>query len=134
MRTSMAELADLLPRDKTDYERVAKLREIDLTEKTEIIHDLLEWIQDINWPIARDIIDILSSYPIQIRDSVNKILQSSDYEWVDNCIYYLIDSLDDSELNYYKTNLERIAYNPTQFELENEVDRSAQEVLKRICK
>lgn len=43
---------EYLPRNKYDFERVNQLKKMDRTELLPLLPGLMEWIQDMNWPIA----------------------------------------------------------------------------------
>lgn len=46
----MEDFSIYLPRDKHDFERVNQLRNLDDSILIAIIPNLVEWLQDINWP------------------------------------------------------------------------------------
>jgi len=47
-----------------------------------IIPELLEWIQDMNWPGAQDIADLLSTIDDEIVPYVKQVLKSGDGIWI----------------------------------------------------
>lgn len=47
-----------------------------------IIQELLEWIQDMNWPGAQEIVDLLITVDDEIVPYVRKVLKSGDGIWI----------------------------------------------------
>jgi len=54
-----------------------------------IIFELLEWLQDMNWPIAKDILPIIVLHQNIAMPHILTILQGNDIMW----IYWLIASV-----------------------------------------
>ena len=50
---------ELIPQNKYDLVSVGKLKEIPYPEYKSILKDLFTWIQDNNWPVAREIVPLL---------------------------------------------------------------------------
>ena len=55
------ELRSLIPSNKHDHEKVKRIKELGYPKIKPILPELLEWIQDVNWPIARDLIPFFQS-------------------------------------------------------------------------
>ena len=47
------DIRTLIPKDKFDLRNISRIRKLDFLTLEPIIPELLEWIQDINWPVAR---------------------------------------------------------------------------------
>uniref|UniRef100_UPI00403F1FD1 DUF5071 domain-containing protein n=1 Tax=Paenibacillus sp. FSL R5-0713 TaxID=2921655 RepID=UPI00403F1FD1 len=48
-----------LPRDKFDFEAVSELNEFSNEELRNSIPELMQWLQDGNWPISKPVEDLL---------------------------------------------------------------------------
>jgi hypothetical protein len=59
----MNSFEDRLPRNKFDFERVNKIKNMKKKDVIPILPGLLEWIQDMNWAIAPEVAEILLSFP-----------------------------------------------------------------------
>ena len=68
----------LIPKHKDDQEVIENLRKLSFEEIKPIIPDLLEWLQDINWPIAGPVADILKPFSNNIVPDIIKILRTDD--------------------------------------------------------
>nr|WP_020615524.1 DUF5071 domain-containing protein [Paenibacillus daejeonensis] len=51
--------SEIIPQHKSDFEKVEIIKMLDLKDIKPILPDLLEWLQDANWPIAKPIEDIV---------------------------------------------------------------------------
>jgi hypothetical protein len=58
------------------------LKRIGYSRVKSIIPELLEWIQDMNWPGAQEIVDLLITVDDEIVPYVKKILKSKDGIWI----------------------------------------------------
>ncbi|MBB6672885.1 DUF5071 domain-containing protein [Cohnella nanjingensis] len=97
-------LSIYLPRDKHDFERVYNLPTLSPSIVNSIIPKLVEWLQDINWPIATEIAEFLLKHPEETIPHIKEVL----------------------------ADLARIALTPTEGEKLEEVNETAQEILKMI--
>jgi len=76
-----SELHELLPKDKHDIERATALVSNGYPTVAPILPDLLEWLQDGNWPVAYVIGPFLASIGKPLTEEVRRILQSQDQLW-----------------------------------------------------
>jgi len=121
-----------LPRDKHDFERVNELRKLDKSKIILFIPQLLEWLQDINWPIAMDVANLLLQYPEETIPHVKDVLTSNDDIWKEWCLRYFVKELPEELIEIFKPDLLRISSNPTKGELLEEVNETAQMILESI--
>lgn len=126
----MSDLYILLPRDKHDFERVNDLKNINKEDLIKLIPELLEWLQDINWPIAREISKLLLTVPKETIPFIVNVLAGKDDIWKEWCLRYFVKDLPTELIENLKEELERIAYRPTKGEELEEVHVTAQEILK----
>lgn len=82
-----------LPTDKCDHDSIDRLKTLKPEELQKIIPELLEWIQDINWPIAPKIIKILIPLDSLLLPEIKRILLSGDYEWIEVCLWGIVGKL-----------------------------------------
>lgn len=69
----MDQQSELLPKDKHDHEAIERLHKFPIQELLPLLPELLEWVADINWPIARDAIDLVLTVPEHIVEPIRKI-------------------------------------------------------------
>ncbi len=72
---------DLVPKDKHDKSNIDKLYYLTDKEIKPIIYDLLEWLQDYNWPVAEEIKKVLWKRENLVFPYISSILNSDDEQW-----------------------------------------------------
>ncbi len=72
---------DLVPKDKHDVSNINKLYSLTDDEMELIVYDLLEWIQDYNWPVAQELISLLKERENIIFPYMSDILRGDNYMW-----------------------------------------------------
>lgn len=105
----MASLRDLIPKDKFDNSTINQLCKLTDNEMKPIIFDLLEWLQDYNWPIARDILPIVVLHQNIAMPHILTILQGNDIMWKYWVIELVIPYLIYPNRQLVKSELERLS-------------------------
>ncbi len=126
------EPSELIPRTKFDYERIDLLRQAESESIIPVLPQLLEWLQDMNWPIAQDIEDILVGYGSHLIPYLRDVLNSNDGCWKFSLIYGLINRLSQEHLSELKPDLERMRNRPSKDEIVEEFSEQIDELLVRI--
>lgn len=123
-------LLDLIPKDKFDEETVELLKDYTFEEIEPIMPQLLEWLQDGNWPVSRPLGRYLKSLPQdKLEPYIMDVLNGPDYQWK----YFLICILGgepDKISILFLNELKRLAYKPTEIEKRCELDEVAQWALE----
>lgn len=97
----------ILPSDKFDEGAVLRLDKKPTNEWATHAADLLSWIQDINWPIARPVIDLLRKAPAALVGPIRDVLAGDDDEWQHNCLLYLVAEMPLDTREQLRPDLER---------------------------
>jgi hypothetical protein len=121
-----------LPSDKFDFERVNKIKKSEKKDIIPLLPGLLEWIQDMNWPIAPEIAEILMTFPKEIVPHIRNVLSTDDDIWKFWCLEYLVKKFSTEDKELLKTELIRLSTTPTEGEMLEEVDLKAREILYSI--
>ncbi|WP_295082263.1 DUF5071 domain-containing protein [Ruminococcus sp.] len=122
----------LVPKDKYDITVISELKKLSDTEIEPIIPGLLEWIQDMDWPVAGDTAEILSVHSKVTALFIPKLLrpEQTDDIWKFNIITYLLKrNRSFSENALITAEVERIAVSPTKGEQLEDVDKAAKSYL-----
>lgn len=133
----MAEIFDLVPKNKFDTSGIETLRGLDDEEIAPILPDLLEWIQDLNWPVAAEVIPVLAMHSAALLPHIRRVLSrdETDGMWKYWVVTALLPRFPNSDIAALADVLERIADEPTADEAEAEADIAAGELLnERIRK
>ncbi|WP_405157573.1 DUF5071 domain-containing protein [Paenibacillus sp. FSL H8-0283] len=123
---------ECLPRDKFDYEAVRKLSEFSDVELKVIIPELMEWLQDGNWPISKPVEDILLRLGEDLVPHIKDVLQTQDSTWEYFILVGLIDRLPVPHLSILRSDLVRILESPTHDEILEGLDEVIMELLEKM--
>lgn len=66
---------EFIPKDKCDTSGIENLKELTSEEISSISFQLLEWIQDINWPVAQSLLDVLPIFHRELLSDIRYILR-----------------------------------------------------------
>lgn len=129
----MERVEDLVPKNKFDFSGIGKLRMLSDEEIAPILPALLEWMKDMNWPIAKEMPGLLSKHQRMITPYIIEALQPEQLEcdWKNFIIWDLLPMLDKQYLDMIKPCLERIVKKPTQGEIFEKTDIEAIDFLKK---
>ncbi|HEX9002117.1 MAG TPA: DUF5071 domain-containing protein [Blastocatellia bacterium] len=72
---------ELLPKDKFDLERATALVSTGYPTVAPILPDILGWLQDGNWPVAKVLAPFLASIGAPLAEEIRRILQTQDHLW-----------------------------------------------------
>jgi hypothetical protein len=123
-----SDLAALLPRDKHDIERAEAVIARGLPETEPLLPALLEWMRDMNWPVAQVLQPFLAKIGGALTPHIQQILGSNDdiwKRWVLLCIVAESDELRTT----LRPELNRLASDPSPREQIEELHIVAQEIL-----
>lgn len=126
----MKNYTEYLPRDKHDSERVNQLKNLSREEIVLLLPGLMEWIQDMNWPIAEEVSELLLTYPDEIVPLIKEVLATNDDVWKYWCLIILVKRLPEDLRMQFKKDLIRLAESPTAEEKLEELDEIALEILQ----
>ncbi|HRF50735.1 MAG TPA: DUF5071 domain-containing protein [Anaerolineales bacterium] len=119
----------LLPRHKHDLERVARLAVKPQLEIAPFYADLLEWVQDINWPVAPKVASLLRDSGIPLVPYIRTVLGTEDDIWKYWVLSYVVQGSSSEVVGALKDEITRIARMPTSGEALEEVDQVARAIL-----
>lgn len=123
---SAMDVKDLIPKHKDDQRVIESLERLSFEQIQPIIPDLLKWLQDINWPIARPVAQLLSRHADRITPDILEVLRTNDGIWKLWVLTHLARTTTDPVL---LQEIERIALHPTIDELHEGVDLEARDIL-----
>ncbi|MER2106548.1 MAG: DUF5071 domain-containing protein [Solibacillus sp.] len=83
----------MMPKDKFDLATVENLKQAQAEAVLPNLPQMLEWIKNLNWPVAEPMIEVLLHYPTEVTPYVEGILQGNDDEWIYNCLVAIVPRL-----------------------------------------
>src|SRR3982750_1262013 len=76
-----ADIRNLVPADKHDIDAVNAAISAGYPAVEPILPDLLEWVQDMNWPVAQPLASFLATLGKTLIPHVTKLFESDDVIW-----------------------------------------------------
>lgn len=129
MVTPATDLSACVPKDKHDHDAVAAAKAAGFPALNPILPELLEWLQDINWPVAQGLLPVLAGAGPEIAAPIRHVLVGKDGLWKFFVITWLVEKLDPDVQVLLVDDLTRLATTPTDDDMREEADQAAREVL-----
>ncbi len=129
----MENLNSLIPRSKQDLERAKAVVKIGYPSVAPILPELLEWLQDYNWPVAQILAPFLADIGSPIVPHVRHVLDSEDdiwKYWVLSCIVKESPEIAKPLQDY----LQRLSFEPTPNEINEGLNEIALDILDSLSK
>ena len=89
---------------------------------------LLEWVQDVNWPVAQPLLLFLNKIGAPLAPYIRAILETDDEPWKWNVLWMIVEPSKDLRA-VFRPDLERLANNPSAGERTEGLDVLAREIL-----
>ncbi|NUU60450.1 DUF5071 domain-containing protein [Paenibacillus agri] len=105
-----------LPVDKHDCKSVEALASMEREVVIPLLPELLEWIQDMNWPIASAMMDVLLKYKVETIPHLKIIFSQSDSIWTYNILSYLIKDWNTELISELSSDLRELAQTMDHYE------------------
>ncbi|WP_215404275.1 DUF5071 domain-containing protein [Janthinobacterium sp. JC611] len=118
-----------LPRDKHDMRNAQALIALSWEEIRPAMPQILEWVQDVNWPVAGVLLPYLAGIGPRLAPYIKTVLAGNDEQWK----YFVLQGIvrHSRELAAALSGeLTRFALAPTVAELEEGVAELAREMLR----
>ena len=123
---------EFFPLHKSDVANARALLALGYPALGPHLKELLEWLQDGNWPISRPIGEFLLTVPEAIAPLIQEVLASEDHQWKYWCIVRLIGEMKPKVAEPFRFELLRLAECPTLAETQNELDKEALGALQKL--
>lgn len=122
----------MIPRDKFDELAMLRLQMSTREEIIPILPELLVWIQDMNWPIAAKMVELLRAYPEETVPHIKEILKGTDSIWKYWCLLELVKPMNRDHQLVLKEDLLQLVHHPSDDDRLEEVDMLAAEILEMV--
>ena len=125
----MSDRRIILPRDKHDTLAVDQLAELGYPIISPVLPELIKWLQDANWPVARPISDLLVKIGKPVVPLLLEVLKGDDAIWKYWCLELVVRRLPSDVIAALHPELERLAKCPNDSDRQEDVDVSASSLL-----
>jgi hypothetical protein len=123
--------AGIVPANKFDIAAAQRAVALGWPGVQPVISELLEWIQDYNWPVAHTLAPFLASVGMPLAPYLRPIFEGDDEVWKYWVIEAVLADAPDELVDEFRPLLVRIADHPTSSERTEELDRVAAAALGR---
>jgi hypothetical protein len=123
------DFSSLLPRSKMDIEKAEAIIALGYPAVEPILPALVEWIQDMNWPVAQVLQPFLVRIGPPLAPHLRRVLKTDDDVWK----YWLVCCIvaESSELaQLLRPELQRLVSSPTKGEQAEEINLLARGILE----
>lgn len=121
----------LMPSDKMDTARAQELVSLGYPAVAEALPTLIEWIQDLNWPVARVLRPFLAKIGAPLAPHVLTVLKTNDETWKWSVLCGVV--VHSRELaESIRSELERLAEAPTPSEVHDELNEVARQIVEDL--
>ena len=121
--------SQLLPLTKHDTAKAEQLVALGYPQVASLLPALLEWMQDLNWPVSQKLQPLLAGIGAPLAPHVRTILATNDETWKYSVLVGLVAR--SAELaRQLEPDLVRLASQPTDAERQESLDQEAREILK----
>ena len=122
------DIRTLIPQTKFDIDRAEQVVTTGYPGVEPILPELLEWIQDCTWPVARILAPFLGSIGTPLIPHIRRILATDDTIWKYWTLSYLVQGSPDV-VAALREDLQRYANSPTPDETAEGLTELAQNIL-----
>ena len=124
----------IVPLHKMDYEACQTLKDSSDEDVIKMLPDLLMWMQDMNWPVAKHIKERIYELDLPLVKPIKEILNGNDGDWKWYILQDLLPYVSKNVLFALKPDIDRLAKEPTKDDKASEVDQIAKDLLVTMSK
>ena len=121
-------MLSLAPKSKSDLETANRAVAVGYPAVKPVLSELVEWLQDYNWPVARVLAPFLAKIGMPLVPHIDHVFSTTDETWKYWMIVCLISHNDDL-YEHYKQKLVQFAEQPTDNDSRHELDEVARNAL-----
>lgn len=121
-----------LPEDKFDLDAVTQLEAAGFPAIAPFLDDLIAWIADGNWPVARPVADLLVSTGAGAVPALRQVLQGSDANHQYFALLLVVDRLPPDVAALLHGDLKHLVTSPSLRQIQEEVPELAEGILQKL--
>ncbi|BDU37847.1 DUF5071 domain-containing protein [Vibrio nigripulchritudo] len=123
-------MCNIIPVNKSDIRTCERLFKLSNSEIEPYIYELLEWMQDLNWPVAYPVSKRLFLFNTELVEPLLKILNSDDDTWKYWIVSYFLHHTSNNVYDRLFFKLSSMKNHPTKREVDEEVHDAVCELLQ----
>ncbi|MDL2214774.1 DUF5071 domain-containing protein [Dysgonomonas sp. OttesenSCG-928-M03] len=129
------DVESLVPKDKFDIVNIERIQNLKPEDISTISFRLLEWLADINWPVAQALVKVLPKFHKELLPDIRHILSDeiNDSEWKWQILEYLVNQFPKESITLLKDSLLRISMIQAEKDSDEEyLKKTAAEILENL--
>lgn len=126
-------MPELVPESKDETDKAKKLVSLGYPAVTPVLAEMLEWVEDANWPVAKVFLPFLARIGAPLAPSVRYVLQSQDEQWKRVVLDHIVSESGDLA-HRLSVDLLRLIDTPTAAERAEGLHTVADELFQKYCK
>lgn len=126
-------LAELVPEAKDETDKAKKLVALGYPAVAPVLAEILEWVEDANWPVAKVFLPFLARIGAPLVPSVRYVLQSQDEQWKRVVLEHIVGESGDLA-HRLSVDLLRLIDAPTAAEQAEGLHTTADDLFQKYCK
>jgi hypothetical protein len=124
----MDDVRALLPQDKMDTERAEALVALGYPAVIPVLPELMEWLQDTNWPVAQVVAPFLATIGLPLVPYIRQVFATDDEDWKMRVMRRLVET-SPAIFDVVQENIREMAHTLPKNKDEEALRETAQEVL-----
>jgi hypothetical protein len=125
------DLVALIPATKFETDKALALMQLGFPAVEPVMPQILEWLQDLNWPVGHVFQPFLASIGQPLAPYIRVILAGEDDSWKYSLLRAVVDQSPELA-RALRPELEHVAKNPSAGEVKEEVNQVAIEILEAL--
>ena len=121
---------DCVPKHKQDFAAVRKAVALGYPGLNPVLPQLLIWMQDCNWPVAKELAPLLGRAGPEIAPHLIEVLRSNDGIWKDWVLGRVAEDLDPEVWELIRPEVQRIIEAPTEDDIVESAHERAVELME----
>lgn len=126
-------LPELVPESKDETDKAKKLVTLGYPAVAPVLGEILEWVEDANWPVAQIFLPFLARIGAPLVPHVRYVLQSQDEQWKRVVLDHIVGQSGDLA-HGLSVDLLRLIDTPTDAERAEDLHTTADAVFQKYCK
>ena len=126
-------LPELVPEAKDETSKANKLVALGYPVVAPVLGEMLEWVEDANWPVAKIFLPFLARIGTPLVPHVRYVLQSQDEQWKRVVLDHVVGESGDLA-HGLSVDLVRLIDTPTDAERAEGLDATADALFQKYCR
>ncbi len=126
------DLSTLVPATKSETDKARRLVALGFPAVQPVLDEILEWVEDPNWPVAQVFLPFLATVGVPLVPLVRHVLESHDEQWKHAVLANVVGQ-NDALAHAMAVDLQRLMHTPTEAERAEGLHGVADALFQKYC-